>query len=103
LDLELKSERYYHPHWEQSKSPLLDALGAIACQLETGSADTTANLATACNWCFTGDVTVKQRPEPISEHETWDGFAAVFTVLAQRYKSELTNDDRDWVKALSVE
>jgi hypothetical protein len=104
LDFELESvgasERYYHPNWERSKSPLLDALGAIACQVGSDFSDAPDSFATSCNWCFIGGRTASPSG-PISEDKTWDGFATVFTVLAQRYKSELTNDDRGWVKALS--
>jgi len=104
LDFELESvgasERYYHANWERSKSPLLDALGAIACQVGPDFSDAPDNFATSCNRCFIGGRTAS-KSGPISEDKTWDGFAAVFTVLAQRYRSKLTNDDRGWVKALS--
>jgi hypothetical protein len=106
LDFELKSigapEHYYQKNWERSESPLLDALGAIACQTVPEFADVPESFATSCNWCFNADARVA-RPGPISERDTWDGFAGIFTVLAHRYKSKLTDYDRDWVKALSDE
>jgi hypothetical protein len=99
-ELESASQRYYHPNWKQSESPLRHAFGAIACQTVPDFSDKPESFATSCNRCFIGEAKARL-PGPISEHETWDGFAAVFTVLAQRYERELTDDDRGWVKAPS--
>ncbi len=102
LDFELESvgasERYYHTNWERSKSPLLDAFGAIACHVGPEEVGAPESFATACNWCFNRGA--RERPGPISKYETWDGFTAVFRILAERYRSELNDDDREWMEAL---
>jgi hypothetical protein len=36
------------------------------------------------------------------EPKTWDGFSALFIVLARQNRSELTRSEADWLEALKV-
>jgi HNH endonuclease len=106
---------YYHERWTRHGAPLLDHLGAVLDHVESfssGGADTDRNLVTACNKCnarknnSTVDVHQERYPyQPIKgrfgEPTYWDGLSTLFVLLAERYRSELTVTEVEWLEALT--
>lgn len=106
---------YYHAHWTRAGAPLLDELGAVIDHIEahsTGGSSKRDNLATSCCKCnaqkSAGTVESHRTRHPhkaikgkYGEPQHWDGLSALFVVLAQRDRSELTASERDWLRVLA--
>lgn len=105
---------YYHLHWTRDGAPLLDELGASIDHVEalsTGGACSEENLHTACWKCNvrksnaalekwnqrTKHKAIKGR---YGEPKYWDGFASLFVLLAERSPRQLSDAEREWLRAL---
>ncbi|HLF71785.1 MAG TPA: HNH endonuclease [Dehalococcoidia bacterium] len=105
---------YYHAHWTRDGAPLLDELGAVIDHVEAFSAGglgVEENLFTACNKCnghksaaTVGKWNERSKPKPVKgkygEPQHWDGFSALFVLLARRAPETLTMSEKGWLKAL---
>jgi len=78
----------------------------------SGGADTDTNLVTSCNKCNTrknnSAVDVHQKRytyKPVKgkfgEPTYWDGLSTLFILLAERYRSELTVTEVEWLAAVT--
>ena len=79
-----------------------------------GGAHDESNFVTACYKCNTrksasssDEFHKKYPPRPpvkgmYGEPKTWDGFSALFIVLARQNRSDLTRSETEWLEALEV-
>jgi hypothetical protein len=106
---------YYDSRYRRDTAPLLDHLACVIDHVEafsTGGEDVDSNYATACNKCNVRKNaaradTFQHRHPPkrirakYGEPTAWDGFSSLFLVLGQRYRSELTASEAEWLRALA--
>lgn len=104
---------YHDARWRRDRAPLLDHLGAVVDHVEAfsrGGAHDEANFVTACNKCNARKNNVRvdefQRAVPArpvkgkyGEPEAWDGFSALFRLLAPS-RDDLSASEKEWLRAL---
>jgi hypothetical protein len=108
---------YWSSAYRRDASPLLDELAAAVDHViafAAGGAHDELNFVTACYKCNTrknvssSDEFHKKYPPPppvkgiYGEPKNWDGFSAVFIVLARQNRSALTRSEAQWLTALEV-
>src|SRR6266481_7043154 len=108
---------YWSSAYRRDASPLLDELAAAVDHVtafSAGGAHDESNFVTACYKCNTrksassSDAFHKRNPPrpPVmgmyGEPKAWDGFSALFIVLARQNRSELTRSEADWLEALEL-
>jgi len=114
-DAGFNSVAYWRNSYDRRGAPLLDELAAVLDHVvahSTNGPATEENLVTACNRCNmsknNSDATIWERKHPLKriksktgEPENWDGLVSLFLFLArEKYAGNLTQAERDWVKAL---
>lgn len=106
---------YYDLRNRREAAPLLDWLMAVIDHVEafsTGGAHAAENFVTACNKCnarksasraeaFQAKSPLKPVKGKYGEPTAWDGFSALFVLLATRYEAVLTVSEREWLAALA--
>jgi len=105
---------YYHAHWTRDGAPLMDELGAVVDHVEafaSGGRCEDQNLVTACCKCNgrknslplpAWDQLEKRSPikGKYGEPQHWDGLSAVFIVLSESHRNDLTAGEEGWLTAL---
>ena len=102
---------YFEERYSRDRAPLLDHLAAVIdhkTPRARGGTNDEANLMTACNKCNMrkNDGAPKEARRPIrterGEPKHWDGFSALFTLLADQDRLVLTPSEREWLRALKA-
>jgi len=106
---------YWSSAYRRDASPLLDELAAAVDHVtafSAGGVHDESNFVTACFKCNTrksasssDEFHKKYPPRPpvkgmYGEPKAWDGFSALFIVLARQNRSELTRSETEWLEAL---
>jgi 5-methylcytosine-specific restriction endonuclease McrA len=105
---------YFHPRWRRDASPLLDHLGCVIDHVlahSRGGGHHLDNFAAACNKCNVRKSAAEKKrylkenpPKRVKgkygEPKHWDGLASLFVVLARDNPTQLTQNEREWLRAL---
>ena len=108
---------YWSSAYRRNASPLLDELAAAVDHVtafSSGGAHDESNFVTACYKCnmrksasSSDEFHKKYPPRPpvkgmYGEPKVWDGFSALFVVLARQNRAVLTRSEAKWLEALEV-